>query len=172
MLPERQSDELISLRQPVVADGKAMWQLVREMGGLELNTAYFYLLYCRDYAASCVVAEDDGALCGFALGHRPPTRPDSLFIWQIGVAPTMRQRGVAQRMLRQLLAQRKEHGWRYLEASVSPDNRASRRLFSGLAEDLRVRCEVFPYLTAQQFPEGHPREDLMRIGPFSDEDLT
>jgi diaminobutyrate acetyltransferase len=162
----------LSLRQPRTADGAALWELVRDMGGLELNSAYFYLLYCRDYADTSLIAEADGRLAGFVLGHLPPERPESLFVWQIGVAPDMRQRGVGQQLLDTLIDRRDPHcrderkRWRYLEASVSPDNRASRQLFRGLAERRQVPCQVGPYLSAEQFPQKHPREDLLRIGPF------
>ena len=124
--------EALSLRHPRTEDGAALWRLVRDMGGLELNSAYFYLLYCRDYADSCLIAEVDGELAGFVLGHQPPSRPESLFVWQIGVAPGMRQRGVGQQLLDALIDRRDPHSgderqrWRYLEASVAPDNRASR----------------------------------------------
>jgi len=162
----------LTLRRPSPTDGAALWRLVRDMGGLELNSAYFYLLYCRDYADSCLIAEDEGELAGFVLGHRPPTRPDSLFVWQIGVAPGMRQRGVGRHLLNALIQRRTQHvhdprqAWRFLEASVSPDNHASLQLFRGLAERHQVLCRVGPYLSAEQFPEKHPREDLLRIGPF------
>lgn len=162
----------LTLRPPRTADGAALWRLVRDMGGLELNSAYFYLLYCRDYADSCLIAEEDGRLAGFVLGHRPPSRPQSLFVWQIGVAPHMRQRGVGLQLLNALIDRRDaqtsddSQPWRYLEASVSPDNRPSRLLFRGIAERRQVPCEVGPYLSAEQFPEKHPREDLLRIGPF------
>lgn len=162
----------LTLRRPRTADGARLWRLVREMGGLELNSAYFYLLYCRDYADCSLIAEADGQLAGFVLGHLPPERSEALFVWQIGVAPPMRQRGVGQQLLDGLIDGRDPHSrhdrhrWRYLEASVSPDNRASRQLFRALAERRQVPCQVGPYLGAEQFPEKHPREDLLRIGPF------
>jgi L-2,4-diaminobutyric acid acetyltransferase len=84
----------------------------------------------------------------------------------------MRQRGVGRQLLNALIDRRdhetanQRHLWRYLEASVSPDNRASRALFRSLAERHQVPCQVGPYLSAEHFPEKHPREDLLRIGPF------
>ncbi len=162
----------LNLRQPRTEDGAALWRLVKAMGGLELNSAYFYLLYCRDYADTCLIAEEHGRLAGFVLGHRPPTRSDSLFVWQIGVAPHMRQRGVGLQLLNALIDRRDgqtnddRQPWRCLEASVSPDNGPSRKLFRGLAERRQVPCQVGPYLSAEQFPDKHPREDLLRIGPF------
>ncbi|MCU0756822.1 MAG: diaminobutyrate acetyltransferase [Xanthomonadales bacterium] len=163
-------DRDLRVRQPTPDDGARMWRLVRDMGGLELNSAYFYLLYCRDYARSCLIAETADELAGFVLGHRPPERPESLFVWQIGVAPGLRQRGVGRWLLQALIDRRSaatpDQRWTHLEASVSPDNRASRHLFRSVAQRHQVPCEVSPFLGAEQFPEKHPREDLLRIGPF------
>jgi diaminobutyrate acetyltransferase len=154
-------------------DGQAMWALVKEMGGLELNTAYFYILYCLDYADSCVVAEVDGRLAGFVLGHRPPKRQDSVFVWQVGVAPWMRKQGLAGRLLDALLEQQPA-SVRWLEATVTPDNTASRSLFRALARRRGVDCQVSDFMSADLFPGvGHEPEELFRIGPLvADNDQT
>lgn len=147
-------------------DGQAMWALVKDMGGLELNTAYFYILYCIDFADSCVVAEVDGELAGFVLGHRPPRRPDAVFVWQVGVAPWMRKQGLAGRLLDALLAQQPA-SVRWLEASVTPGNAASRSLFRALARRHDCDCQDSDFMPAGLFPGGgHEAEDLFRIGPL------
>lgn len=146
-------------------DGAAMWSLVREMGGLELNSAYFYVLFCMDFARTCVVAEQDGTLAGFVLGHRPPGRPDTVFVWQIGVAPWMRRRGLAGQLLEALLANQSPPA-RWLEATVSPDNTASARLFRALARAQGVACGESDFMAAELFPGRHPPERLFRIGPL------
>lgn len=147
-------------------DGAAMWALVREMGGLELNSAYFYVLFCTDFADSCVVAEVDGRLAGFVVGYRPPTRPDAIFVWQVGVAPWMRRQGLAGRLLDALLDQQNPPA-RWLEATVTPDNQASRSLFRALARDRQTGCEERAFMGASLFPVSHEAEDLFRIGPLT-----
>ncbi len=148
-------------------DGKAMWQLVGEMGGLELNTAYFYVLFCMDFAETCVVAEaDDGRLAGFVLGHRPPARPEAVFVWQVGVAPWMRRQGLAARLIEALLAQQSTPA-RWIEATVTPDNTASMKLFRALARHHGVPCEESDFMDAGLFPGDHAAERLFRIGPLT-----
>ncbi|NBB93855.1 MAG: diaminobutyrate acetyltransferase [Gammaproteobacteria bacterium] len=145
-------------------DGARMYELVREMGGLELNTAYFYVLFCIDFADTCVVAEVDDRLAGFVLGHRPPERQDTVFVWQVGVAPFMRKQGMARRLLEAFLEQNPDARW--LEASVTPSNTASRKLFGAVARDHGVECKVSDFMLAEHFPDGHEAEELFRIGPF------
>ncbi len=168
MLPEDTANTAqLRFRQPRPEDGARMHQLVEEMGGLELNTAYFYVLYCIDYADTCVVAEVDGKLAGFVLGHRPPKRQDALFVWQVGVAPFMRRQGLARRLLDAFVDQNPDARW--LEASVTPDNAASRKLFRSVARDRGVDCQVSEFMLAEHFPDGHEAEELFRIGPFEPE---
>lgn len=151
-------------RQARPEDGARMYELVKEMGGLELNTAYFYVLFCIDFADTCVVAEVDGKLAGFVLGHRPPSRQDAVFVWQVGVAPFMRKQGMARRLLEAFLEQNPDARW--MEASVTPTNTASRKLFRAVARDHGVDCQVSDFMLAEHFPDGHEPEELFRIGPF------
>lgn len=153
-----------------------MWQFISDHGGLELNTAYAYLVLADDFTDTCVVAEDvqrgsepgDGPLAGFVLGYRPPTHPDTLFVWQVGVAPSHRGQGLARRMILDLL-ERNAPEVRYLESTVTPSNTASRRLFRSIAEKRGTTCDVSAYLTEELFPEaGHEAEEKFRIGPFGE----
>ena len=153
-----------------------MWQFVDDHGGLELNTAYAYLVLADHFADTCVVAEDverqsehgDAALAGFVLGYRPPARPDTLFVWQVGVAPSHRGQGLARRMILDLL-ERNAPEVRFLESTVTPSNTASRRLFRSIAEHRGTTCDVSAYLTEDLFPQpGHEAEERFRIGPFED----
>lgn len=156
------------LRHPTRDDGAAMYRFVRDHGGLELNTAYAYIVLAGDQTATSLVAyDDDGTLRGFVLGYRPPTRPDVLFVWQIGVDPATRGLGLGRRMLLRLLDDTRPDGVRYLEATVTPSNGASQKLFRSVARELDVECEDRPHLTSDVFPDdGHEAEDLFRIGPF------
>lgn len=154
------------MRPTRLGDGAAMWQFVHEHGGLELNTAYAYLVLADDFTDTCIVAEHDGHLAGFVLGYRPPTRPDTLFVWQVGVHPDHRGKGLARRMILDLLEQQAPEV-RYLESTVTPSNMASRRLFQSIAEARAATCHVSEYLTEDVFPQsGHEAEERFRIGPF------
>lgn len=152
-----------------------MWQFIADHGGLELNTAYAYLVLADDFTDTCVVAVErgsepgdvaDGTLAGFVLGYRPPTRPDTLFVWQVGVAPSHRGQGLARRMILEVL-ERNAPEVRFLESTVTPSNTASRRLFRSVAEARDTTCDVTDHLTEDHFPEdGHEAEQRFRIGPL------
>jgi L-2,4-diaminobutyric acid acetyltransferase len=160
----------IEFRHPTVADGLRIWHLIGEAGTLDRNSTYAYLAICRDFADTCLVASPADAttpLLGFVTGYLPPAHPDTLFIWQIGVAPHARGLGLAGRLLRRLLRAPACDNVRFLITNVTPSNAASRALFGGLARRLGATLGEEEGFPGSLFPEAnHEPERLLRIGPF------
>ena len=143
-----------------------MWRLVKEAGDLDLNSAYCYIMLSEYFPDTCVVAEAEGRLVGFATAFRAPANPDVLFIWQIGVASAFRGHGLGLSLLTSLLQRESCRGVSMIEATITPSNRASKALFSALARTLNTAYAERSGFPEQGFPERHDREDLVRIGPF------
>ncbi|TDQ55067.1 diaminobutyrate acetyltransferase [Actinorugispora endophytica] len=136
-----------------------------------MNSPYAYVLWCRDFAATTVVARDHtGALRGFVTGYVRPDNPDTYFLWQVAVDPAFRGRRLARRMLDHIGDRVTERGIRRLEATVTPDNAASRALFASFARDRAADLSWTPLFERGHFPAGthdaHEAEDLVRIGPL------
>lgn len=163
----------MKLRHPEPGDGEAVWRLVREAGTLEVNAPYAYVLFAHHFADTCLVADagDGDGLLGAVVAYRPPTHPEAVFVWQVGVAEQARGQGLAGRLLSELLERTTPDGVTHLEATVTPDNAPSRALFESLARRLDVPCRVEPYLGAELFPGDHEPEELFRIGPFAPTDI-
>jgi len=155
------------LRAPSAGDARDIWRGLPAIGNLERNSAYAYLLLCTHFADTGIVAEEGGRIAGFVLGYRPPVDPSSMFVWQVGVAPEARGHGLGGRMLEAVLARPGCQGVRFLAATVSPDNAASLALFRGFARRRGVACEESPCFPGALFPEPHPDENLLRIGPLA-----
>lgn len=156
----------LRLRPARHGDGAALWQLVRQAGTLELNSAYFYMLFASDFGDTCLIAEQDGKIAGAVIGYRPPRDPDSAFVWQIGLAPALRGRGMGARLLESWLSLPANSTARWLTATVATDNLPSQKLFRGFARLAGVQCEESDHFTADQFPHEHPAERLFRVGPL------
>lgn len=155
----------LRMRAPRTRDGRRIWGLVRDSGVLDLNSPYAYLLVCRHFAETCIVADDGEALAGFVVGYRPPDAPQTMFVWQVGVSHDHRGRGLGRTLIVELL--QRLDGVRFLEATVTPSNEASWRLFRSVAHHLGAAFESRPYFAEQDFPPGgHEREELVHIGPF------
>ncbi len=161
-----------TLHPPTPRDGAAIHALIAQCPPLDLNSCYAYLLHGLHLADTCVLARDtEGRLAAYVSGYVPPRQPDTLFIWQVAVAPHARGQGLAGRLLRHLLqvSTAKLH---WLETTVSPGNTASERLFRGLARELGAACACHELFPASAFAPGpspdapHEAEWLYRIGPF------
>ncbi|GGV81349.1 L-2,4-diaminobutyric acid acetyltransferase [Streptomyces thermoviolaceus subsp. apingens] len=160
----------MSVDRPAVADGAALWRLAKDSGTLDVNSSYSYLLWCRDFAATSVVARDAaGEVVGFVTGYVRPDRPRTLLVWQVAVAASHRGRGLASRMLDALAARvAGERGLTTLETTITPGNTASERLFASFAARHGAGLEREVLFAAEQFPDGpHDPEVLHRIGPLT-----
>lgn len=97
--------EGIRIDRPGVADGAALWRIAGDSGTLDLNSSYSYLLWCRDFADTSVVARDEsGEPVGFVTGYVRPERPDTLLVWQVAVDEAHRGLGLAAALLDGLTA--------------------------------------------------------------------
>ncbi|MGW4748388.1 diaminobutyrate acetyltransferase [Streptomyces sp. NPDC004290] len=160
----------VSVGPAEIADGADLWRIARGSEDLDLNSPYSYLLWCRDFADTTAVARDDsGRPVGFVTGYLRPDAPGTLFVWQVAVQDSHRGSGVAGTLLDALSARvAAEHGLDRVEATVTPGNEASDRLFRSYARrhgaDL-TREVLFP---ATAFPgSGHEAEVLYGIGPLA-----
>ena len=156
----------ITYRPATASDGVAVWRAVQQAGTLEVNTAYFYLIFCSDFSDTCLIAEHDGEIAGVLIGYHPPREPDTAFCWQIGIVPSWQGKGLGRRMLSAWLALPANQGVQWLTATVADDNPASDRLFQSFARDLNVTCSIQPHFTQALLQPGHRPEPLYRIGPI------
>lgn len=168
---DRRAPAPITLRGPRETDAAPMWELVRRGGSLDLNSPYLYLLICTDHADTSVVATDaEGDLVGFVAAYRPPPDPGATFVWQVGVDPKARGRGLGRRLLLGLLAREANRDARELVATVTPDNAASLALFRGVARDLGANVQESERFASELFPdlpdEDHEPEMELRVGPL------
>lgn len=145
-----------------------MWFLARAT--VDTNSPYSYLMLSEYFAENCAVAELDGELVGFVTGFRPIDDPETLFIWQIAVDESARGLGVGSRLLNEVVSRPQVPRLRYLEATVTPDNEASKRLFRSFAESWGAECHEEELFSRADFPrdagESHDPEIRFRIGAF------
>ncbi|WP_323187781.1 diaminobutyrate acetyltransferase [Streptomyces sp. NBC_01264] len=156
--------------RPRPGDGRQLWRLARDSGTLDLNSAYSYLLWCRDFAGTSAVARDaSGRAVGFVSGYLRPESPATLLVWQIAVDESVRGLGVAGALLDSLSARvAAEHGLSSLEATVAPGNLASERLFASYAERHGATLTREVLFAPEEFPDhGSAPEVLHRIGPLT-----
>jgi L-2,4-diaminobutyric acid acetyltransferase len=148
---------------PARGDGARIRRLAERAGGLDVNSTYAYVLWVRDFAATTAVARHGDRLAAYCTGYLRPDAPDTYFVWQVAVDPDFRQRGLARALLDELVART---GARAPEATVTPGNAASRRLFTAFAEAHGATLHTEELFGAQDLGDGHEPEDLFRIEPL------
>ena len=163
------SSKTFSLRIPQATDGHALNQLVERCPPLDTNSVYCNLLQCTDFSATSIAAENtEGDLVGFISGYRPPSRPDTLFIWHVAVDSSMRGQGLAISMLMELIQRTAREGVCWLETTISPGNTGSEALFAKAFRTLGVEAQTSVLFSrADHFDGRHDDEILYRAGPFT-----
>ncbi|MFI6940713.1 diaminobutyrate acetyltransferase [Streptomyces sp. NPDC050418] len=161
----------VRLDSPEVKDGAALWRIARDSKTLDLNSSYSYLLWCRDFSGTSVVARDEqGEPVGFITAYIRPESPQTLLVWQVAVDAAHRGRGLAATLL-DGLARRVAgtHGVNRVETTITPGNTASERLFTSFAARHGAPLEREVLFSAEEFPDGsaHDPEVLYLIGPFT-----
>lgn len=163
------ADELIILRPPTVADGADLWRIAKGTGVLDTNPPYAYLLWARDFAETSVIADVEGEPAGFISGYSKPSDPHTLFVWQVAVDSRFRGRGLAKKMLFELVTRSQASR---LETTITADNEASIALFTALSREHGTELQrrdlftedLFP--TAEESGESHAAEDLYVVEPL------
>ena len=157
----------INLRPPELEDGKAVHELIKRCPPLDINSSYNYFLLCSHFRDTCVVAEANDQIVGFLSAYLIPSRPDTVFIWQVAVDESARGTGLAGRMLEQVTERPVCANVRTLETTISPSNLSSRRVFERFAEKRHAPTHEETFLEAGHFgAEAHEEERLIRIGPW------
>ncbi|MFF2084076.1 diaminobutyrate acetyltransferase [Nocardia sp. NPDC058176] len=159
------ADSEARLRHPRLGDGAQLWRIARDSQVLDVNSSYAYLLWCRDFAATSLIAEIDGRAAGFVIGYVRPDAPDTVFVWQIAVDAEFRGRGLAGGILHALLDSVAGAGITTLETTISPGNTASQALFSAVARERGADLRTVSLFEENDFPDSHEAEQLYVISP-------
>ncbi|NLU84033.1 diaminobutyrate acetyltransferase [Rhodococcus sp. HNM0569] len=156
--------DAVLFRCPQIADGVRLWEIAKNTDVLDLNSSYAYVLWCRDFATTSIVATVDDRPVGFVTGYRRQDAPNTVMVWQVAVDADQRGKRIAGRMLHALLDRLAPEGVDRLETTISPDNTASIALFTGVARDRNTSITKQELFSPNDFPDSHEAEDLYTIG--------
>ncbi|HER62486.1 MAG TPA: diaminobutyrate acetyltransferase [Desulfobacteraceae bacterium] len=155
----------ITMRSPVSRDAQAMRQLAIDSRVLSVNSTYYYALMARMFGDTSLIAEEGGRLCGYVTAFRPPLQKNTIFVWQVGVADWIQGKGIGKQMLNTIIKQQQPE---FLEASIAPDNLASRNLFTSVARQWGAdHVYEEPFFTVEDLGSQEGEELLFRLGPLS-----
>ena len=170
MTKSRQLDhddlELI-LRRPMPEDGVAVNELVEQCKPLDENSVYCNLLQCSHFSETSAVAELDGDVGGFVSGYIMPGQEDTLFVWQVAVAPDARGLSLAKQMILDILRRPAASRVRNLQTTITPDNKASHGVFNSIARVLNAEVDKDVLFDKEEHFDGNQKSEVLwNIGPF------
>lgn len=155
----------IIFRKPTVKDAFSLWMLVKDNKPLDENSKYLYLLLCHEFSETCVVAEHDSKIIGFISAFISPLKPDTLFVWQAAVDEKFRNKGMAKNLIANAFLQ-SGPSTKYVEATVTPSNKASLKFLQNFADTFNANFSKKPLFESALLGNDHEQEDLVRIGPI------
>jgi L-2,4-diaminobutyric acid acetyltransferase len=156
------------LRTPNSEDGASVWRLIGTCPPLDTNSMYCNLLQATHFADTSVAAtQTEHGLVGFVSGYRLPSRPQTLFIWQVAVSEDARGQGLAKRMLKHILSRSSNVDIDRIETTITESNDASWALFASLAKDLSANLDKKVMFDSDRHLAGeHATEMLVIIDPI------
>ena len=141
-------ERIVNFREPTEDDGKEMFRIVNESKVLDVNSSYSYLMWSKYFNKTSIIATCEDEVIGFVSGFLQPDSLDTLFVWQVAVDPAFRGHGLATTLIDQLIQQLDREGEiRYLEATVTPSNIPSSKLFQELPRKMK---QIALFLSAFQ----------------------
>lgn len=157
----------LEIKHPQKEDGEKVWKLIKDLGGLDLNSSYCYFMLCDYFSKTCAVAVDTATnkLLGFVSTYVKPEKKDTLFVWQVAVAKAGQGKGISKKLLNHVIEADKNIT--QIETTIGPSNAASDGLFRSIAKNYEAEIDKEVYLDENNFKEGeHETELLYKIGPL------
>ncbi len=165
-MKEEETDTNYIFRKPRSSDACGIYNLVRESKILYVNSEYLYALIGLHHAKTSSIIENNGKIIGFTSSYLTGTKFDILFIWQIAIDQNYRKKGLALRMLQEILSRKYSKKIKYLHLTISPSNTSSFKLFEALAKSLNYKIRKKRLFDKHLFSQGHEEEELYVIGPI------
>jgi L-2,4-diaminobutyric acid acetyltransferase len=106
-------------------------------------------------------------LVGFLTGYRRPDEPDTYFVWQTAVNPRHGIPFLGVKLFQAAADEQVAKGARYVEATVSAENKAIIMVLKQFAKKHSAQVETRLLFPADLFADSHHDEVLYRIGPLT-----
>lgn len=156
------------LRKPDKNDSKEIFQLIKSVGTLDLNSQYLYLLQTTHFQNTCSVAIYNKKIVGFVSGYIIPDDKETLFIWQVAISNEVRGQNLAMKIILDIFNKNNtSNNIKYILSTVSPSNKASQRVFEKIANKLNTKIENKTLFSIDDFFDAHEEEIQYLIGPIN-----
>lgn len=116
-----------------IGDYPSVRKIIDQSENLDSHTDYTYWVALNFWPELFLVATDGESIVGFTFGLRSKENPDRIFLWQVGVLSSARQKGIATSLVKELCNRGIQNGVRELWVTIADENTASLALFKKMA---------------------------------------
>lgn len=159
----------ISFYNPNIDDLPYIYRFIKDETDLDCNSEYYYALYATILSKNCMILRNSDEVHGFlsSFVYLDEDKRNTFFVWQVAVHQSLRGKGYGLDLIlalfKKLNDKEKIH---QITATVSPDNKASLRMFEKIASRLGAEITTRPFLESKHFSSSHSPEMLVSIGPI------
>ena len=124
----------MNIRNIEEKDSANLRAFINECKPLGLNTGIAYWMLGRYFNNTCFVLEENNKIVGFATAIISPTKPDTLFFWQLGISANLRGKNYSFLLIDKIVSAAKEFQCKYIEFTIFPNNIASIKTVTSYAK--------------------------------------
>lgn len=154
----------IKITHPEKEHGSRVYELIKETGGLDLNSKYYYYIMCDFYAKTSAIAFEGDKVVGYLSALVPPEEPNVLFAWQVAVHPDAQGKGVSKKLLNFAIDNNPE--LKVIKTTIGPDNMASQGLFKSVTKKHNASMSQEIYLSKEELGDHDP-EIMFEFKPIN-----
>jgi len=156
---------MITIHKIKLKDLEHIRDFIKKCKPLGFHTLYTYWVlayHCNDF---CFVArEENDEIIGFISAIVSQKHKNSIFLWQIGVLQKYRSTGLSHQLIDKLFQISSEKGFKSIQLSIDPDNKASFNLFKKYAESINKNLVKIDNLRlSDKFSDYIEYEDIYQI---------
>lgn len=156
----------VQFRSPDLSHAPAIANMVKDNAKLDDNSEYTYALWCSYFADNSAVALDGEEMLAFVTGFRPPSAPETYFLWQTAAKARHGIPNLGVDLIEYAAEREIANGARVIEASVAEDNKPIRMLMKTLCRRFGGELKIGVLFDSDTLSAGdgeHHDEILFRI---------
>lgn len=119
----------MSIRNAKVDDKFAIAELAESCAPfLRPSVVGTYEFFGRCFSNTFFVYEEEGKIVGFIVGFPNTAKPGEFWLYQVGINPEFRGKGIGSKLFARLIGQAKSEGYKCMRSHFKFENKHSRAL--------------------------------------------
>jgi L-2,4-diaminobutyric acid acetyltransferase len=118
------------IRELSIVDAATLQKLTNQCQPLLINDIYVNIFLAKYFENTCFLLKNSGEAVGFVSGLRSTVEPTIFFLWQLGIIPKLRGKGLSTLLIEKVVKAAQDLGCHRIQFSIAPGNEQSLRAFT------------------------------------------